>query len=490
MRQWIPAVMLLVAGGCADEMNTSDPRGGDEPVVISASTVSAGIATRANEGWVGKPETIKSRKLLFTYPAAKQDGKMASAVCVFDDSGVGYVYTNEELKEQLLWKDIHVDEETKVVKAVYLDNLLNYPVQDAVKNENPGGGREYSQSDNFTFMYFGPQSPPVTGDAFDNKYKRMIAAEGTPEAEEVDIIWGMLTDVVYGQTLAFSLTHKMAAISFRFYSEIDELQEALQGEDIKVWLDYLRIWMETSEKQTNIFNRSTGQIYHGFFGGQPNNPADLKEKGVYLVKDDKLKPDGENMHFSTPVWILPPFYGALNKPVLSIDFGEKGVYSGHLPENMNYWTYNNSLNRWELMEDQTVSFHVGYQLTFNVRLVNELEDLSIQFVNVLVSAMGTRLTENPTLNEGGINSWEDLMALEALYNEDSSQTNYRLYKFGTWSSHHWKFRLWRDITMPAGTALPQFGDCYFELDFNGHTIEVGEWQIEKSDLVAKNIETV
>lgn len=124
--------------------------------------------------------------MLFTYPSYP-DGEMASAKCVFDEAGYGYVYTKVETKEPLMWKDIYVqDKEKNLVEAVYLDNLYNYPVQ---KEElNPGfdgktDNRRYLQTDNFRMMYFGPQDPPVADDTLGNQFKRMIAPLGTPAAE-------------------------------------------------------------------------------------------------------------------------------------------------------------------------------------------------------------------------------------------------------------------------------------------------------------------
>lgn len=82
-------VTLLFAGACADEVNTFATQGGDEQVVLTASTMGTGIATGLDEGLMGKPEAIKDRKLLFTYPAVP-DGEITSAVCLFTipDSGM------------------------------------------------------------------------------------------------------------------------------------------------------------------------------------------------------------------------------------------------------------------------------------------------------------------------------------------------------------------------------------------------------------------
>ena len=234
--------MLLWTAACADEpgVGMKSDVDGNKPVMVCAATGGLGIATRSGEGQVGEEEAITSRTMLFTYPSYP-DGEMASAKCVFDEAGYGYVYTKVETKEPLMWKDIYVqDKEKNLVEAVYLDNLYNYPVQ---KEElNPGfdgktDNRRYLQTDNFRMMYFGPQDPPVADDTLGNQFKRMIAPLGTPAAEEADIIWGKLENVGFGTTLQFRLEHKMTAVGFSFHSEVGELQQVLKGNKIRVWVD-------------------------------------------------------------------------------------------------------------------------------------------------------------------------------------------------------------------------------------------------------------
>ena len=60
--------------------------------MICAATGGLGIATRSGEGQVGDSVAIQNRTMLFTYPSYP-DGEMASAKCVFDEAGFGYVYT-------------------------------------------------------------------------------------------------------------------------------------------------------------------------------------------------------------------------------------------------------------------------------------------------------------------------------------------------------------------------------------------------------------
>lgn len=496
IRRWMSAVLLLLTvAACSDEpgVGVKGDGNGDKPVMICAAIGGMGIATRSGEGQVGEEEVIVSRTMLFTYPSYP-DGEMASAKCVFDEAGYGYVYTKVETKEPLLWKNIYVkDKENNIVEAVYLDNLYNYPVQKAEKNPNFGqpdgqGGREYLQTDNFIMMYFGSQKPKVEGDALDNKYKRMIAPLGTPAAEEADIIWGKLEKVAYGTTLQFKLQHKMTAMAFRFYSEIEALQKALEEDGIRVWVDNLRIWMEDPDfehkSQTKTFVRSTGEVYqNGFTSNQ------LIQKNVFWVKDSVLQADEAKTSFSTPAWVFPPYRGPFTgvRPVLYIDLGDDRVYYGQFPQIMNYWTYDNNQEKWVEHKAVDLELETGNLLTFNVKLLDKLEGRKIEFMTVEVSDMGLRLREKPVLGESGITSWDDLMALAKAYNNNPSETNYRLMRFGMWSKaeRKWVFNLLRSIEVPAGTALPEFIDGNCKIDFRGYKIKVGDTVVTEQQLSKK-----
>ena len=495
---WMTAFLLLWVAACTDEpgVGVKGERDGNKPVMICAATGGLGIATRSGEGQVGDSVAIQNRTMLFTYPSYP-DGEMASAKCVFDEAGFGYVYTKVETKEPLMWKDIYVkDKEKNLVEAVYLDNLYNYPVQEEILNPDFDGqkdNRRYLQTDNFRMMYFGKQYPKVADDTLGNEFKRMIAPLGTPAAEEVDIIWGKLENVGFGTTLQFSLQHKMAAVGFRFHSEVGELQQALNGDKIRVWVDYLRIWLETpgfegkeSTEGSQAFSRLKGEIYQD---GQPG--ARYSQKNVFWVKDSLLQSDETNMVFSTPIWVLPPdrsqFRVFGHRPELFIDLGEDKVFHGLFPETMDWWRYDNNKREWVEYKNVPLKLWPGYQFTFNVKLLDKVEGREIEFVNVEVTGWSTKLIERPVLGESGITNWDDLMALAKAYNKNPSKTNYRLMRFGMWSEGEgkWVFNLLRNIEVPVGTALPEFNGDNFKIDFRGFHINVGGTDITEEQLSTK-----
>lgn len=116
------AAILLLSAACKDDaaMLSAD---NDEPVVIRATADGDGM----NNGLAG-------RELLFTYPSKAEGGKMKSLVCTFNEEGYGVVYTDEEKTKLLRWDEIYTGRDAAAypegaLDAVYLDNLVNYPVQ-------------------------------------------------------------------------------------------------------------------------------------------------------------------------------------------------------------------------------------------------------------------------------------------------------------------------------------------------------------------------
>lgn len=490
----LAAALLLLAGACTDN-ETFAPVPvtdyGDEPVMIRAVTAGHGNATRSGNIQSGE-EAICNRKLLFTYPSASDGGKMKSVECQFNDAGIGYIYKDEARQEPLRWKDIYTGQEHypgNALDAVYLDNLVNYPVQEAVRDPQKPG--IYLVSDNFTKMRFGKEGEwvPQSVDFYNNQYKRMIAPVGSPKAEEVDIIWGSISKPSPGKALEFELEHKMSAISFRFHSDDKKIQESLEGTNIKVWLDEVRVWLEDTRNENDTvltpFNRSKGQMYSGRNFGNYNF-----QNGVYLVNDSTLEPPGKETmstpYYSTPVWIFPPhnFPPSYNKwPKLTIDLGDEKIYHGSLPKIMDYWKLDNK-GVWTLLENQPMNFMSNYHLVFKVKLTDNIGQRELLFEGVLVETWTSGFREDASLSESGIYDWEDLVTLAEIYKENPEADNYRLMKYGNWdeSGGRWKFVLWRNIKMPEGTPLPAFGDNRFDIDFQMYTIKIGNTAIWKEDL--------
>ncbi len=145
----MPLAALVLAGSCT--VNEPEHPGGNEageantPVVVGASESLMGSGTRVGEG----PQ-VKGRTMLLTYPS-RPSGEMKSAVCKFDANGYGYVYPEDAADgEPLKWKDVYTEKPGGC--DVYLDNLLDYPVQ----VPDPESGELRKHYDFFTQVEFGP----------------------------------------------------------------------------------------------------------------------------------------------------------------------------------------------------------------------------------------------------------------------------------------------------------------------------------------------
>lgn len=495
LRFFLPAVLLLSAGACTDEVNTVSPAPeedkGDMPVTVRATTSTAGYATRSNMGPEEDAIAIKDRTLLFTYPT-QPNGKMASAYCMFDKDGYGYIYTDNSMQEPLLWKDIYME---VADSAVYLDNLVHYPVQEAIEKEHPQQPQNsgyYYQTDNYCRIEFrnkifssdnynGHFVEKYTDDERGGFYLQMIALADSERANQlVDIIWGKqsIAELKAGKSINFLLERKMSAISFRFSSEDAKIQQALGEEEVSVWLDNVCIWLQNhnSNNNKNIipFSRRTGNLF--------GTDATTLQPNVYLVAKTKLCPieqDDEAKIYSTPQWIFPPFkFGDKSgNTKLTIDLGDElGEYIGSFPKVITYYIYDAEESEWVSIPN-SMEFKQGYHLIFNVKLKDDDDDRNIVFQNVQVEPMQWRFDENSEAKESGIYTWDDLATLAKTYNSNSTENNYRLLRYGKYDTQ-WTFALWDDIKVAENTKLPEkFEDQNYKIEFKNHHIKVGDDKI-------------
>lgn len=525
----LPAVSLLWAVSCTDEIaisSSTDTDLGNEPVMVRATTMDTGAATRAGDAgpFEGENTPIRGRTMLFTYPS-QPNGKMKSAYCVFDDAGIGYVYANmDKSSEPLRWKDICTGLESypaPAEDAVFLDNLVNYPVEDK-EWLVPGSSENKFNIDFFTRILTCEEQPssqlnprhkfgqnPETSfisaerDKYNFRFRQMIAPVGHEEAEEVDIIWGKIATPTPNKSLHFELEHKMSAISFRFYTDNDELEEELAGAT-DVWLDKMCIWLENSSvnsqynTQYTIFNRKKGAIY-----GEETSywERNYTNEDFHLIdanasdRPQKLEKQSGNegiTYYSTPVWIVPPYkwLGTAiqqDRPKLSICLPDGTVYSGILPENINYWDYNTQKKEWVLMNGQ-IRFWKGRHLSFKVKLNKEEGERVILFEGITVEPFVRQLEDSPELKQSGIYSGEELATLAQTYNDNSDSDNLRLIRYGYFDGEKWVFPLWSEIKIPDDQNLPTFNNDRFEIVGQSETFKIfykGK-EVTKGDLAPQS----
>lgn len=499
-----PALLLAFATGCSEEITQESGKYkyDDMPVTISAVADGDGYVTRA-----GDPEKVESREMLFIYPS-QPTGEMKSAICVFDDQGYGYVYADSEQKSLLRWKDIHL-EQGKC--ELYLDNLANYPVRSKEEvdylNYKP---------DNFSKIEF--LGEDLKNNHLWNLYchKPMIAWEGDEVAAlEKDIIWGKLSipeDTEAGKSLHFKLVHKCAKITFRFYSDDEEIMTQLGGDDIKVWWDKISVTLrgqygDITNPNSTTFNRQTGKLKNQGGGnetkiylvgtdvkmGLPSTDANLIKNGGYpgfkgleipqqLVQN--TMGEGNRICWDTPAWIYPP-NNSIKNTLLTLQLGEN-QYSGKLPDKLIYWRPDQDGNLHPVEEQ--IGLKQGYHLVIKVKVNSSLSERELLFQGVEVVPWVQSHRENIDVSESGIYTWDDLLSLTELFNTDSSKTNYRLMRYGRWdeSKEMWKFKLWKDIKVAASMEIPKFDSDNFEIDFfKLRTIQVGEEVINATDYKEK-----
>lgn len=515
--------------GCADEALTPTPpaptEDGDQPVMLRATMPGTGLATRNGSYDPGPSTPITSRTLLFTFPSA-QNGKMKSLPCEFDAQGIGYIYYEDDngQRKQLRWRDIDTKPDDN---AVYLDNLVKYPVQEGdFANSDP-----LKKYDNFTKMRFGPPTkgykfPLIEGgktaSAYTEEgdkggktciYKWTVSPDNSPYAQEVDLIWGQIPgringtspgggvldgrlDDHIGQPIHFELEHKMSTILFRFYcdeTKEEELKKLLAQEKATVFMDRMRVWLEhkqsigegedETEEQDNKrripFQRQNGVIDNGGMAIQD---------GLLLtetLKKEEPTSSGKT-YYSTPTWIIPPFRSFTgDRPVLTIQLGEY-KFSGQLPQYMQYWSKDGN-GEWHLSDRVLLGFKEGYRHTINVQLKMDLGTPDLIFKTVEVSPWGHTFNESSTAGESGIYYWEDLKYVAGLHNENPGEENYKLMRYGTWNAEgSWVFPLWQNIVIPNGESYQLFTHDNFKIERGKHTITQNDTSIDDESLIKTN----
>lgn len=174
----------------------------------------------------------------------------------------------------------------------------------------------------------------------------------------------------------------------------------------------------------------------------------------------------QNESATTENWIFPPQEFINNqRPILSITLtesdGTTNTFKGVLPETMFYE------NSYELLE-----FISGCHLTVNVELGN-WENPQIQFRPVLVKKWVDKGDAQLNSNQVGVYTAEELEELVDAYNEDPSEDNLTLWKYGVLNGNTWTFYLWKNltnVTLEPSNSLGFDSDGSFTFESNGHTI--------------------
>lgn len=483
---FLPLVALVLAWGCTmaepEHSGGNEAVGPDMPVVINASEYRLGNAKRA-----GGNQMVKSRRMLFTYPS-RPSGEMKSAVCVFDEKGYGFVYIGDpEDKESLKWKDLYTEKQGGC--DVYLDNLLNFPVQEADVSHADFRKRY----DNFKHIEFIPGASDPTEYELTGKGNIVMVAEaGSPKAENlVDIVWGRIPNAEAGKPLHFELTHKMSQLTFRLYSEEEPLQNKLAGgKNIKVTLVYVQRSLTRNAGSPNHprsekfppFRRTDGHIE---LSGRSENENENILFNEGSLREEADVEDGRT-YYSSRTMVLPPYEhtGQMRMPSLTVELDDGTKFSGGLPSTIDYWYIDNK-GEVQLGQKTALWFISTYHTIFYAKLYENMSRREILFQNVKVEDWETMYSDTVVIAQSGINTWDDLTALAEVFKEDPSEDNYRLMKYGEWVGNgadgHWVFYLWKNITVSDSQTIPQFVNGNFEIRFEGHWITVGTTEINQEN---------
>lgn len=254
------------------------------------------------------------------------------------------------------------------------------------------------------------------------------ASEYNAEANDKnDIVWGKLQNVAWNtQTLSFTLTHRMSRVRV----EIGYESVTLPTDPVyTVSLSGVKTIPES-------FNRTTGVI-------TPNATT----SSIDLLKDGELTEDGN----FTPSWILPPQTFATERPELTIEVltgDEATTYRGTLPAymfpNTNTPTDDDDFEFGG--EPQPLEFQAGRLLTIRVTLVKEVGNRDILFLPAVVEEWNNIGTIGGLISRQlGIYDEADWEEVVNAYNEDPSESNATLKRFGTYSDGKWTIHVFAHI---------------------------------------------
>lgn len=289
------------------------------------------------------------------------------------------------------------------------------------------------------------------GDTFNAGPAPENAGEGN------DLLWNaVLVKNVSSAPLSpvhFVLEHRMSMLTFAISSVNSEIDGLLKNGNVSVQLSNVVVEPKT-------FNRSNGTVS---INTEKKGICELG--GAYVPSD--TEPQGD---YITDGWIFPPQKFGSDRPILSItlekmtdDVTTKKTFKGVLPESMFYGG-----------EYRSLEFLSGCHLTVTVVLGN-WDNLEINFRPVLVEKWDELKLANIVANQVGVYTAGELKDLVDSYNQDPSNNNPTLWKYGVWDEQgqKWTFYLWKNltgVTLDSSNSLGFENDDSFTFESSGHTI--------------------
>ena len=440
----VVAVMGVLIAACSNhELNEETGLNVNDPLEISV-TINETLQSRAeSEPAVGD--------YYFSYIGKSTTTKYTVLKVVLDQEGKGTPILNNK---KLTWSDIN----TNVNNSFVLDNV--------------------PKTDGFTTTTSTASINLQEIKLEDGSDVSLYDAAPAPEQNGTgnDLVWGTVKvkDVSNAPLsyVHFGLKHLMSMLTFKIDSKDETIKSILNNPE-KIDVKLYRVITKPS-----TYNRLTGAI-------------SIDGSTAPISKDNPITLDiiesEQNGSVTTENWIFPPQEFIKNpRPILSITLsngdGTTNTFKGVLPETMSYE------NSYELLE-----FISGCHLTVNVELGN-WENPQIQFRPVLVKKWVDKGDAQLNSNQVGVYTAEELKELVDAYNEDPSEDNLTLCKYGIFSDSKWTFYLWKNLTIndaskifdnttnPTKLNFTTKAGYTFTFQSNGHTITYKDTSYEiKSD---------
>ena len=416
------AVMSIMTVACTDyDLNGQTDWKGDEPLELSAS-ISETLPTRAEE-------ELAEGTYYFSYVNSKQTSVKYETTEVSFEAG--------NSTPDLTWDQINTNNNI-TNKLFILDN---------VSFINTNG---FTSSNNDTNKLIN-----LKGTETESRYNAGPAP--TVPGEGNDLLWDTVkVENVSGAPLSpvhFDLEHRMSMLTFKLLSNNDSEINTLLSNPEKVEVKLHRVITEPYQ-----FNRLTGAI--------TNNTKPIDETQAVTLDITGYTPEEGA---TTQSWIFPPQkFHSTGRPVLAITLtdtekNQTRTFKGVLPESMLYEGSN------ELLE-----FLPGCHLTVTV-VLGSWDDLTVNFRPVLVKKWVTYSAKDINAKQVGVYTAEELTELVKAYNQNSSEANLVLWKYGVYNSGTWTFDLWKSITGTFGTEIINnnklnFNNQNFTFNSHEHTI--------------------
>lgn len=390
------AVMSIMTVACTDyDLNGQTDWKGDEPLELSAS-ISETLPTRAEE-------ELAEGTHYFSYVNSKQTSVKYETTEVSFEAG--------NSTPDLTWDQINTNKNI-ANKLFILDNV-------------PRINGEFTSSNTNRFINL----KDIKKGGTDTESRYNAGPAPTVPGEGNDLLWDTVkVENVSGAPLSpvhFDLEHRMSMLTFKLLSNNDSEINTLLSNPEKVEVKLHRVITEPYQ-----FNRLTGAI--------TNNTKPIDETQAVTLDITGYTPEEGAI---TESWIFPPqeFHNT-GRPVLAITLtdteNQTRTFKGVLPESMLYE------GKYEPLE-----FFSGCHLTVTV-VLGSWDDLTVNFRPVLVKKWVTYSAKDINAKQVGVYTADELMELVKAYNQDSSEDNLTLWKYGTYDKDNstWTFYLWKNLT--------------------------------------------